>query len=704
MMSILPERCRSLSLVFAAAALSTGLLGPVEATAEPPQPLVKLIFPAGGQRGKTFEATLTGTDLTGANGVRFSDPGVLGSVVKVENPNTVRVSVSVSPNAELGEKDVRLITPGGVSSRFRFVVGDLPEINEVEPNQERDKAQRIDSLPKVVNGQLAAEDRDCFRFAAKAGQTLVFHVQGRSLLPYIPDAVPGWLDAGLKLFDANGRLLRFVNDFRFDPDPLLIYTVEKDGEYVLEIEDVLHRGRPEFVYRLTMGVLPCLTHIFPLGAQRNSTAALDLFGANLPAKTLSLPIPADSPALRHVSVVHLGAESNALPLAVGDATEFRETEPNDTIAQANRVQVPAAINGRIQRPGDVDHFIFAAQAGQRLVLEVFARRLQSPVDSHIMLYNAQGGALVEMDDTVDPTDALITHHADSRLVFTFPGAGDYVLRVKDIQGKGGEEYAYRLMITPLRPDFLLRVTPDMVRLGYGETAVLAVNALRLDEFGGEIDLTARNLPAGFVASDGIIPAGQDQGRLTITAPPAPPAPAAPSKSIVAAVVAKAQPPRPVPVVALNVTGTAAVGGQTLARQASGAEAIMQAFSLNHTVPTKELLASVLDAPSFTLSTSLPPREVLQIKQGATGQVIVKVARKDGVKGPVNLEANAPPAGIEIKPAVIPADKAEIPVSITATKQAPVGLRQLVVLNGTLKSDKETSTRVAPGILIKVLAP
>lgn len=652
------------------------------ADAQPPQPTLSLIFPAGGQRGKTLQATVYGANLAGSSAVRFSGTGVIGSVVKVENPTTVKVSVAISPNAELGERDVRLVTPGGISSRFRFVVGELPEINEVEPNNEIAKAQRLDALPKVINGQLTAEDRDYFRFTAKAGQTLVFAVQGRTLLPYLPDAVPGWIDAYLKLYDASGRQLRFVNDYFYNPDPLLIYTVEKDGEYVIEITDVLFRGRPEFVYRLTVGVVPYLTHVFPLGGQRKTTAQIELFGANLPAKTLSLPIPADWPARRLVSVTNGGVSSNTLPFAVSDAQEFREMEPNDALAKANRVQVPGAINGRIDRPGDTDHFIFAAKANQRLVMEVFARRLESPLDSYITVMNAKGDVMADVDDVVDPTEALVTHHADARWVYTFPAAGDYVIRVKDAQGKGGPEYAYRLMITPLKPDFVLRVNPDTARLGRGETIAINVNSIRLDEFGGEINLAVQNLPPGFVASEGLIPAGQDQGRLTITAPANP----------------------PVTVVAPAVTGTATVGNQALVRQATGVESIKQAFSLDEMVPTQEFVFAVLDAPSFTLSTGRPPKEVLQIKQGATAQVVVKAARKAGIKGPVNLEANAPPPGVEIKPVVIPADKAEMPLAITVTKQVPVGLRQFVFLNGTLKTDKETSTSAVPAIPIKVLPP
>jgi len=132
------------------------------------------------------------------------------------------------------------------------------------------------------------------------------------------DAVPGWLDACLTLYDAGGKQLAYCDDFRFKPDPVLIYNVPKDGEYLLEIKDILYRGRGNFVYRLKIGTLPCITHIFPLGGQRGTTTDVELRGVNLPEKTMKLDIPADSPPLRQVQVISGGLTSNAVPFAVAN--------------------------------------------------------------------------------------------------------------------------------------------------------------------------------------------------------------------------------------------------------------------------------------------------------------------------------------------------------------------------------------------------
>src|SRR5260370_817704 len=73
-------------------------------------------------------------------------------------------------------------------------------------------------------------------------------------------------------------------------------------------------------------------------------------------------------------------------------------------------------------------------------------------------------------------------------------------------------------MAPVRPDFTLRISPDNPRMGQGDTAAITVTAVRHDEFAGEIKLGVERLPSGFVASEALIPAGQNEGRLTITAP------------------------------------------------------------------------------------------------------------------------------------------------------------------------------------------
>jgi hypothetical protein len=692
-------------------------LMPVVALAQRQQvvgPHIDYVFPAGAQRGTAVEVTVGGQNLQGANAVRVSGQGITGTVAPVVDPKTkavdpksVKLNLTLAPDAQLGEREIRIISPKGASNRARFLVGQFPEVKEIEPNSEKDKAQRIESLPVVINGQIMQGDLDYFRITAKAGQMLVFQVDARTLLPFIADAVPGWNDVCLTLYNAEGRQLASVDDFRFKPDPVLFFQVPQDGDYLVEVRDVIFRGRADFVYRLTIGTLPYITHAYPLGGRRGTTTKVELFGVNLPERFLDVALPADSPPRRAIQVTPNGIASNAVRFAAGDLPEVEEKEPNNSPEQAMRVEAPVTINGRIQQPGDEDYFVFAAKAKQQLIFDVLARRLDSPLDSILTLYNSKGQELAENDDAVDEGEGLLTHHADSRLVYTIPADGDYTIRIRDVQGKGGQEYAYRLTIAPVQPNFYLYISPDNPQMGQGDTAVIAITAVRKDGFNGEIKLAAQDLPKGFVASDAAIAENQTVAYMTMTSPPD-------------AAMEFYSP---------AVVGTATVGAQTVTRKALPAEEQMQAFSFRHTVPTQELLLSVKDTPPFVLSVKLPgDKKILEIQQGTEAQIVVRATRRpqpepkpDPSKPPAkpppkpppkdpNAErialaaANPPPPGITVPQAYLPADKEEVTITIKAEPWARPEIIQNLILGGTRYDAGQPLTRVAPAIPIRVLKP
>jgi hypothetical protein len=377
---------------------------------------------------------------------------------------------------------------------------------------------------------------------------------------------------------------------------------------VLEIKDVLFRGREDLVYRLRVGALPFVTHIYPLGGQRDTDAQVELNGVNLPAATTSFAIPGDAPPLKHVQVQAGGLTSNTLPFAVGGNPEIQEAEPNDAAEKAQQISIPVTINGRIQQDGDADYFAFPAKAKDVVVVDAWARRLESPLDPIITLLNAKGGRLAENDDTVDESQGLITHHADSFLTYTVRTDGDYVVRIGDVQGLGGEEYAYRLRVGPPQADFDLRLFPANLRVAQGSSSRAKIKAYRRDGFNGEIRVTAAGLLPGFVISDAVLGTGQNEMLLTITAPP----------------------DAPLGILSPTFTGTARVGEEEIVRQVVPAEDLMQAFYYRHDVPTDELLLAVVKPISLSLSTDSPPTHVHEVAQG--GQVSLKVTvSRDGLK-------------------------------------------------------------------------
>ena len=75
------------------------------------------------------------------------------------------------------------------------------------------------------------------------------------------------LDSFLALFGPDGVEIA-SNDIANGLDSLIDYTIPMEGEYTLRIRDLRYKGGEEFVYRLSVGELPYLDSIFPLGGRR----------------------------------------------------------------------------------------------------------------------------------------------------------------------------------------------------------------------------------------------------------------------------------------------------------------------------------------------------------------------------------------------------------------------------------------------------
>jgi len=107
---------------------------------------------------------------------------------------------------------------------------------------------------------------------------------------------------------------------------------------------------------------------------------------------------------------------------------------------------------------------------------------------------------------------------DSRLMFTAPADGVFLVRVSDVRGFGGADYRYELTIRPPRPDFQIKLSAPDLTIHPGSGKEFAIEAERIDDFDGEIHVEVAGLPPGFHASSPlVIQAGQTTAYGTITA-------------------------------------------------------------------------------------------------------------------------------------------------------------------------------------------
>lgn len=99
---------------------------------------------------------------------------------------------------------------------------------------------------------------------------------------------------------------------------------------------------------------------------------------------------------------------------------------------------------------------------------------------------------------------------DSRLYFTAPADGDYLVRVTEVRGFGGEDYKYSLAIRRPQPGFSVSIEGRDAKIGAGSGQRFRVNLNRIDEFDGPVRVDIQNIPAGYVVSTPIIiEAGHD---------------------------------------------------------------------------------------------------------------------------------------------------------------------------------------------------
>jgi hypothetical protein len=487
-------------------------------------PVASYIFPAGGQRGTTVDVRVGGLFLHKSCPWELLGPGVEadrtlkrmrtiwfeGPVLPLPDsqqaedyPQDMSARVRIAADAPLGVRHGRLSTAEGAASGLRFVVGDLPEI--VEQEIDGDPIPRDVKLPVTINGRIfPREDVDVWVVDAKKGQTIRCEVHAARL------GSP--LDSLVEVLDPNGRMIADNDDY-YGSDSFVRFTATIDGKYRIRIRDANSRGGQAYVYRLTLTSDPWIDRAYPLGGKRGTKTRFEFAGQGLPAGAVEIALPADGPRdfLHRHSVKD--KSTNSVMLDLDDVPEYLEKEPNDDPAKAVNVTLPAMLNGRIDRPGDVDCWSFSAKKGEALSFELRAAQLGSPLQGVVTITDATGKSLAVAGNEAAPA------RADADLRWTAPADGTYFVRISDrFRSRGGPDFAYRLRVGPLSgADFGLSLPVDALTVVRGGNVRLRIAAERLGTFNGPIALSIDGLPEGVKVNPLTLGAGQTGADLTFTA-------------------------------------------------------------------------------------------------------------------------------------------------------------------------------------------
>lgn len=450
-------------------------------------PQLSIILPRGIQRGAEHVLTFTGARLSDTEEVFFYSGGVTVQKIEPVDAQNVRVTVAVAPDCRLGEHLAQLRTRSGISEYRSFFVGALPSIDEKEPNSSFDEPQAIDKNV-CVSGVLQNEDADYYRIQAKKGERISVEVEGIRL----GDA---FFDPFLAILNAE----RFELSSRDDTvlakqDCFLSVVAPDDGEYTILIRETSYRGADNCRYRLHVGNFPRPTVAYPSGAKQGEQLKIQLLGDGAGTIEREIVVPTEANAPHELFVDdEQGVTPTAVPFRHFPHGNVMEAEPNDAFEGATPSELPLAFNGRIEKANDVDIYKFSAKKDQVWEIECYGRRIGSPVDSVINLYNADRGHLAGNDDA---------RGQDSYLRWQVPADGDYYLRVNDHLSQGGDTYVYRVEMSPVTPSLKLGIpradrysqTRQTIVVPRGNRYGTLVLATRAD-FGGPIELK----------SDGLIP-------------------------------------------------------------------------------------------------------------------------------------------------------------------------------------------------------
>jgi hypothetical protein len=237
------------------------------------------------------------------------------------------------------------------------------------------------------------------------------------------------------------------------------------------------RGRPLALLvvaaaaRLAAAAAPTVDYLYPAGGRQGATVAVYASGklerwpvqfwadhpgikADVAAEKGKLSIQIDKAVPPGPHLVRLyDAQGPSVPrvFVVGTQSESLEAEPNDEVSKAQAVDaLPVVINGRLEKSGDVDSYAVKLDAGQCLCAAVQGRRLGSPMDPLLHLYDVAGNQLAFVHDGygLDPLLVYRAEKAGACVVrvagFKHPPAADVKLT-----GEAGDVYRLSLSTAPV---------------------------------------------------------------------------------------------------------------------------------------------------------------------------------------------------------------------------------------------------------------
>jgi len=619
-------------------------------------PLFSRMVPGGGQRGTEVDVICEGSHFEDATGLIFYDPGFEVVSVSETTANRFKAKIKIAPDAMIGEHAVRVLTASGVGEMRTFYVTPYPLVMQAPKPKDPAKAEpQPVALNSTISGALQADEVNRYLVEAKKGQRISAEVVGVRLQPR--DVFDSMLtvtkEDGTKVIECDDSSLLLQ-------DPVFSFIAPEDGKYTFALKDSTNSAPGLATYLLHIGTFPRPLAVYPVGGRKGEKLKVTFLGDAAGPISQEIQLP-DKASENHPLFVEQNGQMPPSPnvIRVSDFPNVLEVEPNNdwkTATPAN-LPLPLAFNGVISEKGDIDFFKFYAKKGEEYDFTVWARRLRSPLDSVLAIYDGKGNRLALNDDSGGQ---------DSYLRFKVPADGDYELSVTDQLGHGGPTYTYRVEVAPAKPEVALWL-PTMIPNTQERMSVAAAKGNRYaallkakrENFAGDLAIIASQLPPGVSMTAGVMQASVDN----------------------------------VPVV-FEVADDAKLGGSTFTLVAKPTEdkplesIVAQTVDVVNNGNQKPFYAVTADKLAIAVNQEAPFKlRLVEPKApiAQTGAMTLKVIaeRKPDFKGPINLSMLYAPPGIGTGgTSVIKEGETEGAVTLSATAAAPIKTWPIVVVGST----------------------
>ena len=379
-----------------------------------------------------------------------------------------------------------------------------------------------------------------------------------------------------------------------------------------------------------VGHFPRPAIAFPAGGQTGQQVEFKLIGDRGGEMKTSIKLPG-APAPEFPIYAQTGDLLSPSPnkIRVSPYPNAFEIEPNANQGQATPVKLPLplAFNGVISEPGDEDWFAFDAKKGQKFTFRVHARSISSPLDPVFNLWGHDKKYVGGNDDS--------GNDADSKYDFTAAEDGTYTIRVKDHLNNGGPDYVYRIEAEAATPSLALNIPPfarndfqnrQMIYVARGNRFATMINATR-SNCGGDLAITASNLPAGVTLKAETMPANLSSFPIVFEA-----APDAPIAGTLAELTAKLTDPNQ------NVSGGLFHNLDLVVGNPNN--------TVYYQSQVNRLAVAVIEEIPFQIEIEPPP---VPLVQNGTLSLKVKATRKEGFDAPITVRMLWNPPGIGSQP-------------------------------------------------------